>query len=289
MLVLVVLGGMVAFLLLRSSDRPPSSSSGGSVFATTAVQPIQINQQVNGELTSRITWQDYTLTLEQMTSLNISVTSSFDNYVEVYRGGTEEMLAHDDDSGDDRNALLNTTLPPGNYRIRVRPFSTGSGSFILVVTGIPMGQGPQVPTAPGVFPTYAPPVQPTMPWTGDLTPRTYPAVVTSARGPRAPVGSGATCSVQIEPHGGMLCHVVVTCSGQTIYGQPGQGFLGCRMTPNASGGMEYQGQDSNGTNGAPNSHDPRLDLDTAAQQVTVSDDVAGGTWTVVIRLNSLAQ
>jgi hypothetical protein len=115
-------------------------------------------------------------------------------------------------------------------------------------------------------------------------------VVVSASGPNAPAEPGAVCTVRIEPQSSRTsCHVDATCRGRRIYGGPRTGYLSCTMTPNASGGVDFAGQDTNGTGGAPNSRDPRLDLNTAAQQVTVSDDAAGGTWTVMIRFTGPAQ
>jgi hypothetical protein len=109
--------------------------------------PIMLNQTLQGELTTLHTYRLYALTIDQPTQVQISATSSFDNYLELYLGDSQSPMMQNDDGGSGLNALITATLAPGNYYVLLRPFSEGTGAFTLSVMGAPLG-GAALPMAP---------------------------------------------------------------------------------------------------------------------------------------------
>ncbi len=77
----------------------------------------------------------WTFTLSTRTSVIISMTSSFDNYLILYRGSSPSSstkVTQDDDGGPGANAEVSRTLDPGAYSIEATSYSSGTtGSYAL--------------------------------------------------------------------------------------------------------------------------------------------------------------
>lgn len=90
---------------------------------------VEVGQSIRGFLTD--SFFDYQFTLEEERQVRIDLTSdAFDTYLEL-EGPSVSLF--DDDGGAGTNSMLNERLPAGEYRIRVRPYSTGHGLFELSV------------------------------------------------------------------------------------------------------------------------------------------------------------
>jgi len=96
-----------------------------------------------------------------------------------------------------------------------------------------------------------------------------------------PVPQGSQCTVAVTPvSGGQFnCRVQVQCAGQTVYGGGQSGFTNCMMQPGAAGGM---GVVANDTGMTPADGDPSLALQGGNNTVMVSDQGAGGMWSINI-------
>ena len=137
------LGSLVTFLIIgavvyyNTSGASCSRSCGGGPPV-----PIALNTPVQGQLTPFHSRQFYRLELTSPATVQIAVVGGFDNYLELFMGDSTTPMLTDDDSGGNLNARINATLPAGVYRILVRPFSEGRGSYTLTVMGIPMPGSP---------------------------------------------------------------------------------------------------------------------------------------------------
>ncbi len=69
----------------------------------------------------------------------IETRSGLDLYLELARVDGEALryLAEDDDSGEDLDARIDTSLAPGTYTIIVRPYGATTGPFVLSITPSP--------------------------------------------------------------------------------------------------------------------------------------------------------
>lgn len=66
-------------------------------------------------------------------------STAFDPVLRLFRAGSDQVLAQDDDGGDGNNSLLNyVPAQTGNYRLCVSAFSGGgSGAYVLRVAAAP--------------------------------------------------------------------------------------------------------------------------------------------------------
>ncbi len=101
--------------------------------------PITLNGTAQGEITTFHTYRLYELAITSQTQVSIAASSTYDNYLELYLGESDQAMLQNDDGGNGFNALISTTLAPGMYYILIRPFSDGTGPFTLTVTGTPVG------------------------------------------------------------------------------------------------------------------------------------------------------
>jgi hypothetical protein len=158
---LIVLGG-VGFAVWTSTSRTVAPTG----CASTPPTPIQLNQVVQGELTTFHTRRAYELSLAQPTQVTIAATSSWDNFLELYLGSSGQIFLQDDDSGGGRNAMISAMLAAGTYTVVVRPFSNATGPFSLTVSGFST-TATTVPAYPYPYPQPPPqaypPVMPGMP------------------------------------------------------------------------------------------------------------------------------
>lgn len=106
--------------------------------------------------------------------------------------------------------------------------------------------------------------------------QTFQARVTQATG-QAPVAQGATCTVNTvpdTPNPGGSCRVFIRCGDKAIYGGASTGFAAC-----TGKGATLDAVDNGYTM---DDGDPRLHLDMAAKQITVTEqDVS--SWSVTLR------
>ena len=73
----------------------------------------------------------YLLTLDRRESVTIDIDSCADSYLEVLDEEGEELVAEDDDSGPGYNPSLTTDLAAGTYRLRLRPYRSGTGPYSI--------------------------------------------------------------------------------------------------------------------------------------------------------------
>jgi hypothetical protein len=79
------------------------------------------------------------------------------------------------------------------------------------------------------------------------------------------------------------CRIRVVCGAEIIYGRDTgrsrYGFAQCQARTGPAGQQVLEAHDANptGVEG-----DPRMDIDTGAGQIVVSDDGPSGSWTVAI-------
>jgi len=93
---------------------------------------------------------------------------------------------------------------------------------------------------------------------------------------RAPVASGAACTITIDPSdGAQSCRVNVTCGGVTLYGGGTQGYGHC--SGDATGAIVMRDGNPTSVDG-----DPMLDLALGRREVVLTDQDAQGTWVVTI-------
>jgi hypothetical protein len=184
-------------------------------------------------------------------------------------------------------------MSPGTYYALVRAYSDGTtGSFTVTINApaelATMG-GPGLPGGGGFPPGggVTPPMQtPFYPPGSAIAPQTHRGVVASVSGP-APVAAGATCNVFItgETSSGRLnCRVRAICNGNVIYGRDAArtryGYSRCAVTSGPAGQQNLEAHD---TGPSVPDGDPMMDLNTAAGQVTISDQTPAGSWSVVVR------
>ena len=278
-----LVGGIAAMVGAAASSSSSSSSSSPPPI------PIPVNYPYQGTLGPSPNYNVHELLISQRGQVTINVTSSYDNYLELYNATSDTPFLENDDGGQGLNAQINTVLNPGTYYVLFRPYSSGNtGEYTLTVTapaepGATGGPtGPQPPT--GTPPTGGPGSS-TIPPGSAIAPVTFAGTVSATSG-SPPVQNGAQCTVFISgnPRSNRLnCRVRVICGGNVIYGADSgnnhYGFTTCVVNQSPSGGRTFQAADTGTTN---TDGDPSISLNTAANQISVSDD---GPWTVTVTLS----
>ena len=109
--------------------------------APAAAQPAEGRPfTANGELeTCDCRYGDHNVRLEAGRRYQIGATSeAFDSMLRLYRAGSTDVLAEDDDSGGDRNPVINfTPSETGDYLVRVVSFTPdGAGAYALNIEAL---------------------------------------------------------------------------------------------------------------------------------------------------------
>jgi len=102
--------------------------------------PMNLGETRAGVIAPTIDTDDYTFDGLSgqivLVTLNKAANSALDSFVELYRPDGR-LLGSNDDSGGNRNARLQVTLPVnGRYRIRARAYRGSSGAYALGVTQV---------------------------------------------------------------------------------------------------------------------------------------------------------
>jgi uncharacterized membrane protein YeiB len=82
-----------------------------------------------GELSLLCPRAHFALDVAEGRRVLVEVDSGFDSYLEVRRDGV--VVVEDDDSGPGVMPRIDATLPPGRYDVVVRPYSGGTGAFVI--------------------------------------------------------------------------------------------------------------------------------------------------------------
>ncbi len=113
------------------------------------------------------------------------------------------------------------------------------------------------------------------------------ATVTSYLGLGAGIGPGTTCDLPITSEtredGTVLCHVTMTCAGQSVYGDAQAGFFPCQFSTSPP---RVIGQD---INTSMVDQDGAFAIDTTQNMVTLADDFMGraGMFTLTANITSV--
>lgn len=113
------------------------------------------------------------------------------------------------------------------------------------------------------------------------------ATVQSYLGLGAGIGPGTTCdlpiTVETTQDGTQLCHVVMTCAGQVLYGDASQGFFPCQFSTSPP---RVVGQDVSTTM---SDQDAAFSIDTDQRTLNVADDFLGraGMYTLTATLTTV--
>jgi hypothetical protein len=109
------------------------------------------------------------------------------------------------------------------------------------------------------------------------------ATVTQYLGLGAGIGQGTTCDLpitqQTSQDGTSLCHVVMTCGGQALYGDTQQGFFPCQFSTSPP---RVIGQDSATSM---DDHDGAFSIDTTQNTISLADDFMGRSGMFVLSAN----
>jgi hypothetical protein len=244
----VLIGAVGAYEQRFGCGLPPS-------LARDPPAPIVLGRTVRSRLSGLHPLRRYSFGIEAETEVRILVRGEFDAYLELYRAGSDARIAADDDGGGGTDSALALSLAPGSYVVLVRGFQgSARGEFALLVARA----GPGAPAGPERL----------------LASRT--GAVTSASG-SAPIPAGAPCAVTVRSvQGEFNCRVLVRCGEVDIYGGGNAGYNTCSVA-----GADITAHDGNVTAA---DGDPRLDLDTRAGSVVVTETA----WSVAIALQPQA-
>ncbi len=288
--VLLVVAGVVAALSFTRSGAPTGASNGPPP------ELIAVNHPVTGMIGTSPNHKIYEFVLTRPGQTTISLNSTYDNYLELYRENEDTAFREDDDSGNGLNAMITAFLQPGIYYVLARPYSDGTtGSFTLAVNaageGLAGGSPPLVPPGIGTPPAGVPgmPTAPFFPPNSSIVPQNNSGVVAVVSGP-APVTAGTQCTVFIQGNprtSSLNCRIRVACGSNIIYGRDtprgSYGFSRCMARIGPAGQQILEAHDTTPTAAE---GDPRMDLDTGAGHVIISDDTPTGTWSVTIRFGN---
>ena len=94
-------------------------------------RPLSLGDPLGGELTLRCPEQWFDMRLDEPQRVILAVRSGFDGYLELFEGDGETLLDEDDDSGLGYNPFLTSFLPAGSYRLRLRPYRSDTGPYLI--------------------------------------------------------------------------------------------------------------------------------------------------------------